>query len=453
MFDVLRLELGFKIDSPFGLKEKHAIALVNHWHQKGLSASTLENRLSHLRIFADLALKKKGMISSLRHYLPGVTRSRVATKDKAVSAFAEPAEVVYKAMQYCQHVGTQLWMQWQFGLRPQEAVCLTPIKNDLGDFLAVMEGTKGGRPRFIPIQTAGQRAALDAAKLMASEHNRGKTSRPGETLAQAKNRFYYVCNRIGFTRNVLGVTPHGLRHDGLQAEFKKRTGVDAPVKSMSSDIPADPNAKTIADLTKAELDQAQFAVSNLAGHNRKDAASAYLGSIPAALRRAKARAPLPAVDPHQETRNLSTRLAMMNRRTMVLKLAQQYLGKNNPDEHAATSSNGDAKPAPAIPVAAPEVISTTLTSADPSRTSRAAQPQRPVRNISTAPAREAKPAKPGLLAHFLGKKNPDDQVKRSGQLDPFSARPASLPPAGDPCVGDSSAPDRQSYPGEDMDWN
>jgi hypothetical protein len=448
MFDVLRLELGFKIESPHGLKEKHAQALVDHWVKSDYAISTIENRLSFLRVFAELGLEKRGMIAPLDKYLPGVKRSRVAKVDKSVTAVADPETVLSKAMALCPHVGTQFWVQWAFGLRPQEAICLRPIQNDLGDYLAVLEGTKGGRPRQRLIEHDFQRAALKAGKMLAAGNRRGLISQPGLTLAQAKRRFYYIAEKIGLTRNgLIGATPHGLRHDSLQWEFKHDTGVDAPVKAVDPDAAP---GKSILDLSKEELDRAQYRISNLAGHNRKSSASAYLGSVPAARRKAMASEPLPPTDPQKSTGTLNQRMAAMAREAAVRDLALQHLGGKNTRDGSPTAASAEGMPTPAARVVAPDLpaVKESPASAASPATSRAAQPQRPARNISAAPAREAKPAKPGLAARLFGKKNPGEQVTLPHQDDLFSAPPPAAP---DPSSGKDGPDERDPY-AKPEDW-
>jgi integrase len=466
MFDELRGELGFKIASPYGLKEKHARALVMYWHSKGLSASTLENRLCHLRVFATLALRKEGMIPSLQEYLPDVKRERTAARDKAVSAVADPKEIILRAMDYCPFVGMQLWMQWQFSLRMQEAIYLRPGKNDLGHELAVNEGTKGGRPRRVPITTPEQRAALNAAKALADRHPSGKITVPRKTLAQDKSHFYYVCSRIGLTRKGIGATAHGFRHDGLQAEFKARTGVDAPVKASAQSNAMsgenNPNdktgGKTIAHISKAKLEQAQYAVSHLAGHNRKDAAGAYLGSISKARARAIAAEPLPEIDPHADSTPLNERMARMSAIHRSMQLARQELGPNNSREPQAAAPTPaaafdeapdvahDVAPAAAteriIPVSAQGSVRAARPGADQvtslvthqAHNPAAAQPAEPQRTRKRILVEQPKL---GLMSRLLGKKNSGEQPPQ--QSDLFAApapAPTSILPSGPTQPGD-----------------
>jgi len=118
--------------------------------------------------------------------------------------------------------------------------------------------------------------------------------------------------RIGFTRDVLGTTAHGMRHDRLQREFKSVAGVEAPIKSSKANGPDAPNWKTVADITQEAADRAQFKVAHLAGHNRKSSASAYLGSVAVARRNALGSSRLPTESgPHEDVGTLNERMAAM----------------------------------------------------------------------------------------------------------------------------------------------
>jgi hypothetical protein len=51
-FKELRI-LGFKLPDVRGFKKRHMTALGNMWETKGLSASTIQNRISIFRVFAE----------------------------------------------------------------------------------------------------------------------------------------------------------------------------------------------------------------------------------------------------------------------------------------------------------------------------------------------------------------------------------------------------------------
>jgi hypothetical protein len=65
----LREVLGFRIDNPRNLDERHVTALVAHWYRKGQAPSTMRQNLSLLRKFARW-IAKPGLVKSLPAYLP-----------------------------------------------------------------------------------------------------------------------------------------------------------------------------------------------------------------------------------------------------------------------------------------------------------------------------------------------------------------------------------------------
>jgi integrase len=85
--------------------------------------------------------------------------------------------------------------------------------------LAVKRGTKGGRLRLVPIDTSAKRDSLDAAKALVRSEA-AFLADPARTLVQNLNRLTNVMKKFGVTQEVLGVTPHGLRH-----EYADRTSV------------------------------------------------------------------------------------------------------------------------------------------------------------------------------------------------------------------------------------
>jgi hypothetical protein len=321
-----------------------------------------------------------------------------------VSSRIDPYEVIRRAIAYDLRVGVQLWIKYEFGLRVSEVICLRPWHNDLGDALAVLDGTKGGRPHQRFIETASQRASLEAGKVVARQNRRGHMSRPGLTLAQAKDRFGYVMKRIGFTRKVLGTTPHGMRHDRLQQDFKAETGLDAPVKAIpvvespvaNHDATAKMAARplTFADVDPLVLERAQYRIAHNAGHNRKIASAAYLGSIAAARRKALAGAPRPTVmNPQGATAKLIERLDSMQR--TIAEIARPWLGEKFPNVEIGAGGDESDQLGPETSVLQ---LSAPVVSKSPSAATGTIS--------AVTPAISGMPARLGLVARLgFGKKN------------------------------------------------
>lgn len=82
-FRVIR-QHGFKFKTVRALRTKHIECLVTHWETSGLSASTIQNRLSIFRTFAGW-IGKQGLVLPAEHYLQDKTlaqRTYVATTPK-----------------------------------------------------------------------------------------------------------------------------------------------------------------------------------------------------------------------------------------------------------------------------------------------------------------------------------------------------------------------------------
>ena len=130
--------------------------------------------------------------------------------------------------------------------------------------LAVTRGTKGGRPREVPIET--KIGILEEAAML-SNGLTGSTVPADRTLSQWRDWYYYVLEKHGVTKRGIGITSHGLRHEYLQTLYKETTGVDAPIK-RAGDRP-DPRLH----------EEAMRRVVEAAGHSRLTKAGAYLSTF------------------------------------------------------------------------------------------------------------------------------------------------------------------------------
>lgn len=265
-FQELR-QLGFKLPDVRGFKERHMTALGHTWEQKGLSASTIQNRISVFRVFAEW-IGKQGMIRGSECYVKNpktVERHLVAQTDKTWSGQQQSLENKLVAIQSLdKFVALQLELQRAFGLRMKEAALLKPFLADRGNYLAVNWGTKGGRDRVIPIQTDYQHDMLDRVK-EALENSTSSMIPKDYNFKQWRNHYYFICHQVGITRKD-GITSHGLRHERLNEIHKEVTGQDSPIKGgCASSI--DKNLNKIARQEIAEV----------AGHSRESISAAYIG--------------------------------------------------------------------------------------------------------------------------------------------------------------------------------
>ena len=282
LFADLRSHTSYVNVDPRQLGARHVEAAVKLWVGRGLSTATLHNYLSYLRTYAGW-LGKPGMVRKASYYVgeasPHAHRHQGADRDRSWSALAIDVEAkVAEIQEVDPWVAVQLELCHQFALRPNEARRLRPhaavvprsaaIQRDAESapdaefFLQVHEGTKGGRPRDVPITTDRQRELLERVKRMVVPGQ--FVGNPAQTAAQNRRRFYYVLERFGLTKAGLGVVAHGLRHERANDRYQEVTGVPSPVRG---------GGEIARDLRK----QGRHTVARLLGHNRARVTNCYLG--------------------------------------------------------------------------------------------------------------------------------------------------------------------------------
>jgi integrase len=267
--------LGFKLESVYGLREKHVSALVKALEHGKYSASTIQNRLSHLRWLCT-QIGKAGMIKPAHVYAESPLSVKLVTnaeKDHSWRAAGLiPERMILLIESEDRYVAMQLRLCMVFMLRRRESIMFRPHIADRGDHIIVEEGTKGGRVRAVPVTTSKQRQVLDQAKQFVGNAKLAHMGDPNKTLKQNIARFAYVLRKFGLSRDQLGVTAHGLRHEGLGDMFEELAGVPAPVRVN------DP-AAVLAGADKNRVEFAQKMVAEAAGHSRLAISGAYIGSL------------------------------------------------------------------------------------------------------------------------------------------------------------------------------
>ena len=210
------------------------------WREAGNTTGGIENKLSHFRILGKWIGKPK-LVPRTEQIaaLAGMEkRSSIAVEDKSWTGNnVDIAQLIGKAFIYEPSVGVQLILQFTFALRASESFLLKPkqgfqtIEEIL--WLRVTDGTKGRRQRITPVYSQNQKDALDFAAGYANGKS-GSTIPLGYSLERWKNRYYYICKKIGLTVKDAGVTSHGLRHEALQKLYKFTSGEDAPIKRVNA---------------------------------------------------------------------------------------------------------------------------------------------------------------------------------------------------------------------------
>jgi integrase len=268
--------LGYQLDDPRNLGHRHIQALVDAWLAAGKSAATIQVKLSHLRVFATW-VGKPGLVRAPGHYVRDaarVKRTYAAQRDASWSTQkVDPVGVILTVRAIDPFVANQLLAEFAFGLRVKEAVMLRPWRADQGGALAVSDGTKGGRPRLVPLRDQQQRCVLDHLKRCVKHKNQSLAD-PVLTLKQAMTRYYSVMRAAQINRKGLGVTSHGLRKEFTTRLYRELTGVAPPIQG----------GQPIDRLIDRE---ARLQIVEHVGHTREQIGTAYLGSL--ASLRSKAR--------------------------------------------------------------------------------------------------------------------------------------------------------------------
>jgi len=275
-FEQLR-ELGYRLDDPTHIGERHVQALVDHWVARQQSAATIQTKLSHLRVFATW-IAKPGLVKRAVDYVPdpdAVTRLYAARRDASwTTKRIDPESVIVQLRRRDPYVANQLMAELRFGLRVKEAIMLRPWRADAGEALLVDDGTKGGRPRVVRLRNQEQRDTLSYLKAQVRSRN-GSLADPSLTLQQAITRYYVVMRAAGITRKGLGVTSHGLRKEFANRVYLELTGVKSPVQGG-------PPIDRVVDR------EARLRLVEHLGHARESIGSAYLGAV---LTRTRTNAP------------------------------------------------------------------------------------------------------------------------------------------------------------------
>lgn len=235
--------------------------------ERGLSASYLANLNTTWRRIG-IWLNKPELCPPLKYLTDEKEKITRSMHDRMPKDWDEDPhladELLQQVEEKCKYTAAQLKLAGAFGLRVEEALCAQPEKMIRSDSLYIIKGTKGGRPRMVPIETDKQRAVLAEALELASMNRRGLVAgKTHLTLRQAKNRFYTVMREVGVTRKETGLVAHGLRHGYARDSYKLLAGVESPVRGGP-----------VIDKKKDSAVRQELAFR--LGHSRKSIVAAYV---------------------------------------------------------------------------------------------------------------------------------------------------------------------------------
>lgn len=271
----LLVELGYRLEDPRNISEKHIRVLCVEWYRLNLAPKTMQGYLSSLRIFCGW-IGKKGLVKDIYFYLPDVPRenlqvNNVAKRSKSWAEFGiDVGAKVAEAMALDWRFGLMIMAQVAFGLRLIEVLQMNPWKCDKGDKFSAYK-TKGGRPRDIDIDTPVQRAVMDfiKSKIGKKEHLGWsvRTNGSAGSLAYSRRHYNYLMVKIGINKVIAEVTGHGLR-----AQYAENA-------ALLRDLIPPTLGGTPGQMSREDLDLTRLQVSELLGHSRKSITGAYYGSF------------------------------------------------------------------------------------------------------------------------------------------------------------------------------
>lgn len=271
-------QMGYHFVTPTSLGGRHVYFLATRWDKEGVSLATMHSRISILRTFS-CWIGKAGMVRPLGHYLPhrNVHRVTVAQKNLAWQANGvDPLDVIKNARELDERLAVMLASQHALGLRMKESIEMRPeySLDKERNTLEIYRGTKGGRPRSIPLDTEYKREIFEWARKVASTSKTGRVRWPDLTWSQARRRYYYLLSeKLGINKKEKNVSSHGLRHGFAQQEYNDIAGTPTPIEG------ADPSQVDIARHNAANIN-----VAKQLGHGRTSVTSAYYGTHGHALR-------------------------------------------------------------------------------------------------------------------------------------------------------------------------
>lgn len=289
----LQRKAGFrKAPDPRNLGQKHIHAMLQVWQREKLAPATIQTYLSFLRGLGSW-MGKHGFVRKPEQYglsLDEYQRHEYAQRDKSwATKGIDVQAVLAEVAKFDPRIAASMRLMDALGLRRKESVMHRPYahvypfdqtglpedEKQANEYVWVKG--KGGRVRWIALQTEAQCAAVAHARTLVDGLD-AHMGNPAHALKRNLRRLDYALEKFGFTKAERGVTGHGLRHGNLHELYEDVTGEPPPVRGGGP--------------VSAELDRAaRLAVSARAGHSRLRAAGAYLGSSVVMRRKPALRAP------------------------------------------------------------------------------------------------------------------------------------------------------------------
>ena len=214
------------------VKPRYLPRLFEIWTEKGISKRTQINYYNVLKWFWRVCGIEIEPIATFAKEKGEFTINRNAENDKSWEGNGVDFNLIYERLHQLDPIAARLALAMKtYGLRLKESICLNPHESESEDGLKIIKGSKTGKEREIIFKNFDEENLKKVLEDMKSEVT-AEYFKPWEhlTLKQAKNRMSSVAIKIGLTKNQLGVTWHGLRHEFAINQFEDLTGTTAPVR-------------------------------------------------------------------------------------------------------------------------------------------------------------------------------------------------------------------------------
>ncbi|EPX6970177.1 integrase domain-containing protein [Vibrio parahaemolyticus] len=266
----------FQIKDLRKVEREHVLSFANYLNDRfergEISASTAQNYLAPVNVAMENArLDSNCRVEGVRDAgLPH--RTGIATQDHSATPKAHQNVI----QNVSERLGVQLELQRELGLRLKES-CLLDAKHALKQSLSeqyvrIEFGTKGGRPRQIPIYSQSQLDALQRAALLQG-HDSSLIPKD-QTWSEYQSQVYREMS-------LQPLNCHQERHHYANAMYERLMGAKSPVQSQT---PHQLHHKYLAEVLSIPLreakirdEQARLNIAQALGHSRTSITNNYLG--------------------------------------------------------------------------------------------------------------------------------------------------------------------------------
>lgn len=221
--DALQKGLNLQVKTYADLKSKHVRAVVERWRAEGISARSIQNRMSHLRTALGVHGRAHFAARELATKALDLGASRAGTH-----RVPEDDKVRQAMLTLPDRAAAVAALQLGLGLRMREAISAGPtlktwarqLEAGQRAQLDVIHGTKGGRPRTVNLSHPDARAAALAAvqmALRASDAGGGRVY-PSASLQGACRGYQRDLASVGLSGQEAS---HALRYQWAQDQARR----------------------------------------------------------------------------------------------------------------------------------------------------------------------------------------------------------------------------------------